>query len=133
MAKTQVKTGNPFLDGNFGELMDFSKMAVQVGSIVCGLARDPVMGLCGLASLARSMACMLEAADLSASGLRGIVRIKALSAIYLATLRVWLRDESPDLSRTMASLDRHLRRAEWLAERCSQLRHKDDEEAPAAA
>ncbi len=104
-----------------------------VGSIVCGQARDPVMGLCGLVSLARSMACMLEAAELSASGLRGIVRIKALSAIYLATLRVWLRDESPDLSRTMASLDRHLRRAEWLAARCSQLRHKHDKEAPAAA
>ncbi len=29
MAKAQVKTGNPFLDGNFGELMDFSKMAEQ--------------------------------------------------------------------------------------------------------
>ncbi len=50
-----------------------------VGSIVCDLTCDPVMGLCGVASLARSMACMLEVADLSASGLRGVLRIKALS------------------------------------------------------
>lgn len=26
MAKTQAKTGNPFLDGDFGDFMDFSKM-----------------------------------------------------------------------------------------------------------
>ena len=29
MAKTQVKTGNPFLDGNFGEFMNFGKLAEQ--------------------------------------------------------------------------------------------------------
>lgn len=29
MAKTQTKTGNPFLDGDFGDLMDFSKFATQ--------------------------------------------------------------------------------------------------------
>ncbi len=111
-----------------------------LGSIVYDLGCDPVLGLCGMASLARSMACMLEAADLSADGLRGVLRIKVLGVIYLATMRVWLRDESPDLSQTMASLDRHLRRAEWLAERCSRLplkcsrlRQKSAEESPAAA
>ncbi len=104
-----------------------------VGSIVCDLGRDPVMGLCGMASLARSMSCMLEAADLSASGLRGALRIKALGVIYLATMRIWLGDDSPDLSQTMAGLDRYLRRAEWLAVRCSRLRHREAEESPAAA
>ena len=29
MAKTQLKTGNPFLDADFGEFMDFSKFAEQ--------------------------------------------------------------------------------------------------------
>ena len=29
MAKTQMKTGNPFLDADFGEFMDFSKFAEQ--------------------------------------------------------------------------------------------------------
>ena len=29
MTKAQVKTGNPFLDGNFGEFMDFAKLAGQ--------------------------------------------------------------------------------------------------------
>lgn len=91
-------------------------------SIFAGLARDPGMALCGLGHLSRSLACMLEAADLSSDGLRGAVRIKALGAIYLATLRAWLGDESQDKGPTMAALDRHLRRAEWLATRCSRMR-----------
>ncbi len=104
-----------------------------IGNIVYDLARDPAGGLCGLVQLSRSLACMLEAADLSTSGPRGALRIKALGAIYLATLRVWLRDDSPDLGRTMAALDRHLRRAAWFAERCSQLRTRAAGEASAPA
>ena len=104
-----------------------------VRAIVADLGADPAMGLCSLRSLARSMACMLEAADLSSGGLRGALRVKALSAVYLATLRTWLSDESEDLARTMAVLDRQLRRAEWLAECCSRLRKRGGEEPAAAA
>ena len=104
-----------------------------VRSILCDLCRDPTIGLCGLCPFARSMACMLEAADLSSQGLRGGLRVKALGAIYLATLRVWLRDESEDLARTMAALDRNLRRAEWLATCCSRMRKSQAPDAPDAA
>ena len=39
-----------------------------------------------------------------------------LLAIYFSTLCVWRRDTAPDLTQTMASLDRHLRRNSILAE-----------------
>ena len=104
-----------------------------VRSILCDLCRDPAMSLCGACPFARSMACMLEAADLSSEGLRGCIRIKGLGAIYLASLRVWLGDESEDLARTMAALDRNLRRAEWLAKCCSRLRKPGAPKAPDAA
>ncbi len=55
---------------------------------------------------------MLEAARLSPEGLAGEVRVRGLVALYLATLRVWLRDESADMSKTMATLDGYLRRIE---------------------
>jgi AcrR family transcriptional regulator len=77
--------------------------------------RDPLSLVCSLANLERSMAAMLEAAGLSTSGLRGMLRIKGLSAVYIAGLRSWFRDDSPDKSKTMAALDRALGRAERMA------------------
>ena len=85
-----------------------------LGNILYDLLRDPCAGLGALPGLQRSMALMLEAADLSASGPKGLIRIKGLAAIYLATLRVWLRDDSLDMAKTMAALDGYLRRVEGI-------------------
>jgi AcrR family transcriptional regulator len=90
-----------------------------LGNVICDQARDPLSALCSLRQLCRSMACMLEAAGLSAAGARGAVRVKALGATYLATLRVWLRDDTPDKARTMAALDRNLGRLDRAAAACS--------------
>jgi AcrR family transcriptional regulator len=80
------------------------------------LPRDPPTALCAAASLLRSMRWMLEAADIPTSGVRGAVAVKLATAAYLSAIRVWQRDDSPDLARTMASLDARLRRIErWLA------------------
>jgi AcrR family transcriptional regulator len=79
------------------------------------LPGDPVAGLCAGAALLRSMRWMLEAADIPASGVRGAIAVRLASAAYLSTMRVWLRDDSPDLARTMAALDARLRRVErWF-------------------
>jgi AcrR family transcriptional regulator len=93
-----------------------------LGNVAYDQARDPVSALCSLEQLGRSMACMLEAAGLSADGLRGALRVEALGLTYLAVLRVWLRDDSPDKARTMAALDRNLGRLERLADACSLVR-----------
>jgi len=87
-----------------------------VAALLHDLTRDPLAAACAWPGLARSMALMLEAAGLSSAGLRGAARTKGLALIYLATIRVWLRDDSPDLARTMAALDGYLRRVEGLAE-----------------
>ena len=76
---------------------------------------DPEAALCGAASLRRSMRWMLEAADIGGGGLRGALRAKGLSVVYLAVLNVWLRDETEDMARTMAVLDRQLRRVDRVA------------------
>jgi AcrR family transcriptional regulator len=94
-----------------------------LGNIVFDNARDPLSALCGLGRLERSMAAMLEAARLSAGGLRGLLRAKALGLAYLATLRVFLRDDSPDLAATMAALDRNLGCLDRFARGCSRTRN----------
>lgn len=72
---------------------------------------DPIL-VKGLPGFARSMSWMLEAAGISASGCWGRLRCKAVAALYLSVLPVFLRDESADLGTTMATLDRRLRQAE---------------------
>jgi AcrR family transcriptional regulator len=79
------------------------------------LPTDPIAALCAGAGLLRSIGWMLEAAGISTVGLGGIVAVKLTVAAYLATSRVWLRDDSPDLAPTMAALDRRLRAIErWF-------------------
>jgi len=58
----------------------------------------------------------LEFAGISSAGLKGRLKTKGLAALYLRCLRVWLDDDSADLSKTMAILDRSLTRAEKLAQ-----------------
>jgi len=53
--------------------------------------------------------------------LRGRLRVKGLSALYLSTLRVWFRDDSDDLSKTMAALDRGLSRIDRAVSCCRGL------------
>jgi AcrR family transcriptional regulator len=79
------------------------------------LLGDPVTALCAGGSLLRSMRWMLEAADIPTSGVRGAIAVRLAATAYLSAMRVWLRDDSQDLARTMAALDARLRRIEgWF-------------------
>jgi AcrR family transcriptional regulator len=84
-------------------------------AIVRDLLYDPMSVVCVLPRFARSMAWMLETAGISSAGLAGSLRLKGLALVYLNALRVWLDDDSPDMARTMAAVDKGLRRAEQLA------------------
>lgn len=75
----------------------------------------PLAGLAQAPGLLRSMQWALQAAGVPADGLQGAVLSRALCLAYLATLRVWVNDDSPDLGRTMAALDRNLRRLHNLS------------------
>ncbi len=79
------------------------------------LPRTPQEAGCLMFQLHRSLANMLEAGGLSASGFRGAFRIEGLGAIYAWALRVWLKDDTADLSKTMAELDKRLGQVDrWL-------------------
>ena len=61
------------------------------------------------------MRWMLEAAGMPPRGLIGEIKVRALGAIWLDVLRVWAKDDSPDLAQTMKSLDKRLGQAEQWA------------------
>ena len=75
-------------------------------------ALDPSAMLAAAATLGRSMGFALEAAGQDADGPAGMLRRKGLAAVWMSVLRVWAGDDSPDKARTMAALDKALRRAE---------------------
>ena len=66
--------------------------------------------------LRRSLSLTLEAAGISASGLKGALRLKGLLAIYVAGLRAFANDESEDLAKTMAEIDKRLGQVEKVSE-----------------
>lgn len=67
-----------------------------------------------LRALSQSQAWMLRAADIQADGLDGQLRATGLGAVYGSVFRTWLKDDDPGLARTMAALDRRLRRGEEM-------------------
>jgi len=96
--------------------------------------RDPLMALVLGPGLMRSMAAMLEAAGVPARGVPGAVRQNALAAIYAAVSRVFDKDDSVDLSKTMAALDSRLKTAERWAQtfdKYTDFRTRRPETAPA--
>jgi len=82
--------------------------------VVRDLPRDPPAALAVALRVRRSMAWMLAAADIDSDGIRGMLRVKALSVIWALALRDWFSDDSPDMSKTMATLDKLLGRVESL-------------------
>jgi len=59
-----------------------------------------------------SQAWMLTVAGINADGISGGVKTAGLASVYAQTFRTWLADDDLGLARTMAALDRHLRRGE---------------------
>jgi AcrR family transcriptional regulator len=80
-----------------------------------GARCDPCLLLATACRLERSLGWLQDAADLPRYGLRARLARRALGAAYVQTIRVWLKDETPDLGPTMAELDKQLRRVQTVA------------------
>lgn len=83
-------------------------------SIMDAVRCDPVSVLCLSGVLRNSMRWMLEASAIPISGPSGHLTVNGLITLWLATSYAWQRDESEDMTRTMATLDKNLRRAERI-------------------
>lgn len=81
-------------------------------SILDSFLPDPKQALISAPHLVKSMNWMLEAAGEDTTGILGAVKVTGLTGIYLNVLRTWKQDDSADLSKTMAALDKNLDRSE---------------------
>ena len=78
--------------------------------------RNPRCARFLMPAIVQSMRRMLTLARLKPEGIRGPVVVSGLLAVHGLAFCSWRRDSSADMSKTMAVLDRNLRRAASCAE-----------------
>ncbi len=83
-------------------------------AILDGFKGDPKEAICSFPHLGRSMSRILTAADIQTEGIKGAIKVTGLISIYLYVVRTWKEDESEDMAKTMAELDKALDKAEAL-------------------
>lgn len=83
-------------------------------AILSSFKLDPKQAIISMPHLCRSMTWMLEAAGIETTGIRGAIKVTGITGVYINVLRTWKEDESPDMAKTMAALDKNLERAEQV-------------------
>jgi ubiquinone biosynthesis protein COQ9 len=86
-----------------------------VKALLRALPFDPPMAVLLACANKRSMRWMLQGAGVTATGTRGALQVRGLLAVWIWAVRTWERDETEDLSGTMATVDAALRRADQVA------------------
>jgi AcrR family transcriptional regulator len=79
-----------------------------VKSLARSAACNPALAFALNGLAVRSQQWMLTAADISASGPKGMVRAQGLAVLFAGVLRTWVNDDDEGMARTMAALDRAL-------------------------
>lgn len=89
------------------EVMEAYKKPLK--NIILTVWRDPISFPSGIFSGLHSMNLILGAVGVPVEGLKGKLNIKILSFFYLYTLKFWFDDETQDMSKTLAHVDKGLK------------------------
>jgi AcrR family transcriptional regulator len=84
-------------------------------SVLESFKGDPKQIILTFPHLAKSMTRVLEAAGVETEGIKGAAQVTGLVGVYLYIVRTWKEDESADMAKTMAALDKALDYAESTA------------------
>jgi len=78
--------------------------------------KDPKMLAVAAKAIKISMRSSLETVGVSTKGIKGIIKIKGLAAVFLFGMRTWSKEEGRDITATTRILDDRLKWADSLAE-----------------
>jgi ubiquinone biosynthesis protein COQ9 len=104
--------GQPARDRVFDVLMTRLEVLEPYKSAIRSIADAPGTGLAVAKNTMASQAWMLHAAGIPTDGPLGTARVAGLASVYSSLLRTWLDEADPAYPRTMAALDRRLKRGE---------------------
>jgi hypothetical protein len=88
--------------------------------------RDPGLALYFAHRVRQTLGLFLEASGVNASTTSGRTKARGLTLLYARVVTVWFKDDSEDLAKTMAALDKALADAEVWGKRLSSLGKKPD-------
>ena len=91
-------------------------------NIVRDLRFDPLAIAALNRSALNSQRFMLAAAGIPTEGPLGAMKLQGAVMVFGNTMQTWVDDDDPSLARTMARLDRELRRGERLLDRAEDVR-----------
>lgn len=104
------------------EVMQPYKAAIR--RIRDDLGRSFGEALAQLRPALKSQYWMLAAAGINGEGGRGFLRVQGLLGVYARVFPIWLGDDDPGMARTMAALDRRLRRGESVLHGMQRIRER---------
>lgn len=97
---------------------------------------EPMLFAAACCNLDRLSRRLLDAAGAEHRPILALMARRTVGLVYLCTFRVWLDDDTPDMARTLAELDRRLQQAETVARWTAGIarrRPRATDEQPAAA
>ena len=112
LRKSTLRTSEPARDRLFDVIMrrfdTLLPWKASLKSIAAAGLADPALA----GPFFASQHWMLQAAGIGTDGSIGRLKVAGLASVYAATFRSWLDDDDPGMAKTMAALDRRLRRGE---------------------
>ena len=111
-AVTKRTPGAPARDALFEVLMSRFDALQPYRKGLRSIAGAGLPDMALMQRLFSSQAWMLNAAGVPLNGVSGTVRVFGLTSVYASVFRTWLDDDDAGQARTMAALDRRLRRGE---------------------
>jgi len=101
------------------EILEPHKEAVR--SLMRSVSCNPGLALALNGLAVRSQQWMLTAADIGASGPKGMLRAQGLALLFANVLRTWADDDDDGHAKTLAALDRELARGQRFASMLDEL------------
>ena len=90
----------------------YAPYRLQIDQLNRSARSHPDLALRLLVSLEAVIRRTLVMSGDPALGLKGMVRVKGVVGVFLATARIWMKDDSNDLAATMKMLDQRMLQAE---------------------
>ena len=108
----EVSIREKIIEGLLHWFETYAPYRLQIEQLNRSARSHPDLALRLLVSLEAFIRRTLVMSGDPALGLRGMVRVKGVAGVFLATARIWMKDDSNGLAATMKMLDQHMSQAE---------------------